>query len=106
MSFISTMWTQYYSLGYFHSKILHLLSSICIFSSLFNLLWEFYGSSFYLYLFFILLVYLKDENNNDLTSASKSHKPATISKRTPLPDVIEENEVEFPLPNSNQPILV
>jgi hypothetical protein len=29
-----------------------------------------------------------------------------VSKPTPLPDVIEENEAEFPVPQSNQPILV
>jgi hypothetical protein len=29
-----------------------------------------------------------------------------VSRPTPLPDVIEENETEFPLPQSNQPILV
>jgi vinculin len=29
-----------------------------------------------------------------------------VSKPTPLPDLIEENETEFPLPELNQPILM
>ena len=46
----------------------------------------------------------KDLNNNN-TQVHKQYREIA-SKPTPLPDVIEENETEFPLPNSNQPILV
>ncbi|RMZ94679.1 vinculin isoform X2 [Brachionus plicatilis] len=52
------------------------------------------------------LNYLKineDFNNN---SYVPKYKPLPVSRPTPLPDLIEENENEFPEPQNNQPILM
>ena len=54
----------------------------------------------------ILIYYFFQDSNNNNLQYHKQYKAVAISKPTPLPDVIEESETEFPLPNSNQPILV
>lgn len=38
--------------------------------------------------------------------AGRSRQLNSVSKPTPLPDLIEENESDFPAPESNQPILL
>lgn len=46
--------------------------------------------------------------NEDLSNNlyQSKYKPIPVSRPTPLPDLIEENENEFPEPQNNQPILV
>ena len=39
-------------------------------------------------------------------SYQNRYKSLPVSRPTPLPDLVEENENEFPEPQNNQPILV
>lgn len=47
-----------------------------------------------------------NEDSNSNFYPMPKYKAIPVSRPTPLPDLVEENETEFPLPQSNQPILV